>query len=498
MKLISTAHPNIIIYYGVEGEKMAYKVLSEFEHIRLCPGNYIGATDNPTHLLFELIDNAADECLTGQSNFLAVVMDYDNNKYSVIDKGRGIPITTKGFEDDVPVIIATKLFSGGKFDNELYQHRSGLHGEGLVIVNALSTQFEIITKNKDKHRQYIFNGLDITRNDIDQKKYSTSVSFSPNPKYFDTTHIDKDIIHDRLKSILVYDDNNIEMLLIVIKDKQIDTIKIQNTIIEEYKKECNEYLETEIVNKKDTLKLFIGYTSDNGKVKKFKGVVNTLNVEAGTHQKMIESIVKDYLYEKAVKNKLHINKEDVLIGGRILAIIRITNPAFSGQTKYALNMRESEVEHIINKNKIIKALDDNTNFIQHWLELAQAYRLEMDSRKTTRTRKSRNVVLVDDLKDCTSNDIDQRELFLLEGQSAGGTLQLARDINIHALLPLRGKVLNVLNADKAKILNNKTLMNIFTAINVKPFSTDLSGLRYGKIVILCDGATRFHINTIAS
>lgn len=465
---------------------MAIRGLSEFEHIQLCPGNYMGSTENPTHLLYELIDNSADECLTGNSNFLAVIMDLDNNKYTVVDKGRGIPIKSPDFKEDAPIVIATKLFTGGKFDNDLYQHRSGLHGEGLVIVNALSTSFEIITKNGNQHRHYIFNGTDVTKKDVDKKQFSTSVSFAPNEKHFETVFIDPELIENRLKSILVYDnEDKIEMLLIVMKDNNVISKKITNTIVKEFETECSKYLTTTIQNKKDELRLYVGYTNEGSKYKKFKGVINTLNVDQGTHQKMIETIVKDYLYEKAVKAKLHVNKEDVLIGGRLMAILKITNPAFAGQTKYSLNMRESDIEHIINKNSIIKFLENDQTFVMNWLALAQEYRIELDTKKQTKTRKSRNVVMVEDLKDCTSANVDERELFLLEGQSAGGTLQLARDINIHALLPLRGKVLNVLNADKKKILNSKTLMNIFTAINVKPFTTDLSGLRYGKVNIMC-------------
>jgi len=465
---------------------MAIRALTEFEHIRLCPGNYIGNTETPTHLLYELIDNAADECLTGNSDFLAVILNYDELQYTVIDKGRGIPLTSKHFDEPVPIAISTKLFTGGKFDNDLYQHRSGLHGEGLVIVNALSTSFEIITKNKNKHIQYLFDGLDVKTNNLEKKKYSTSVSFSPNEEYFETVIIDRDIIETRLKSILVYNkEKDIEMLLIVVKDNQIETIHIENTIIEDFNKDCQSTIFTHITNKNDEMSFYIGYTTEN-RSKKFRGIINTLNVDMGTHQRLVETILRDYLYDKAVKNKLHVNREDVFIGGRFLVIMKVMNPSFSGQTKYALNMKTSSLEHIINEKSIIKFLDENEEFVNDWLSLAEKYRIELDSRRQTKTRKSRNVVIVDDLKDCTSQDVEERELFLLEGQSAGGTLQLARDINIHAILPLRGKVLNVLNVDKKRVFNSKSLMNIFTAMNVKPFSDDISELRYGKVIILCD------------
>jgi len=465
---------------------MAIRLLTEFEHIRQRPGNYIGSTETPTHLLYELIDNAADECITNNSNFLAVILDYDTNTYSVVDKGRGIPIRSKDFKEELPILICTKLFTGGKFDNDLYQHRSGLHGEGLVIVNALSTSFEIITKNKNKHRQYTFKNANlVVCEDIEQKNYSTKVSFTPDPQFFTTTHIDKDIIIERLQSILAYDGTDIEINLIVIKNGKPSLTRIRNTLVETFLEDCTEHICTDIEGKKDTIRLYIGY-NDQSRSRKFLGVVNTLNVSAGVHQRLIEQYVRDYLYDRAQKAKMHVNKEDVLYGARIMAIMKITNPSFSGQTKFALEMKEEDLIHIINETTIQKLLINNAEFVNRWLELAQNYRTEIDSKRQMKTRKTRNVVLVEGLKDCLSNDVEEREIFLLEGESAGGTLLNARNKNIHAILPLRGKIKNVLRGDRTAITQNKVLMNIFTAINVRPFSDNIDGLRYGKICVLAD------------
>ena len=165
---------------------MSIRVLDEFEHIRSRPGMYIGSTETPLHLLYELIDNAADECLNGYSKFLTVIMDLDQHTYSVVDQGRGIPIKSPHIAGEVPIVLATKLFSGGKFDNQLYAHRSGLHGVGLVAVNALSSEFNITTKDKKIHKKYVFHGKDTTVETIEGCKYSTLVSFKPDTTFFDT------------------------------------------------------------------------------------------------------------------------------------------------------------------------------------------------------------------------------------------------------------------------------------------------------------------------
>lgn len=465
---------------------MAIRLLSEFEHIRQRPGNYIGSTETPTHLLYELIDNAADECITNNSNFLAVILDYDTNTYSVVDKGRGIPIKSKEFKEELPILICTKLFTGGKFDNDMYQHRSGLHGEGLVIVNALSTKFEIITANKKKHRQYLFeNGQLVSCEDSDPKNYSTKVTFSPDPNFFSETRIEKDIIVERLQSILAYDGNNIEINLITVEDGKPTLERINNNLVENFLSECTEHITVDITGKKDSMRLYIGY-NDQSRSRKFQGVVNTLNVSAGAHQRLIEQHIRDYLYDRAQKSKMHVNKEDVLYGARIMVVMKLTNPSFSGQTKFALEMKEEDLEHIISESSIQKLLSNNADFVSRWLDIAQNYRTEIDSKRQMKTRKTRNVVLVEGLKDCLSNDTESRELFLLEGESAGGTLLNARDKNIHALLPLRGKIKNVYRSDRMAITQNKILMNIFTAINVRPFSDNIDGLRYGKICVLAD------------
>lgn len=468
---------------------MSIRVLDEFEHIRSRPGMYIGSTETPLHLLYELVDNAADECLNGYSKFMAVIMDLDQHIYSVTDQGRGIPTKAPNIDGEVPVVLATKLFSGGKFDNQLYAHRSGLHGVGLVAVNALSSEFIITTKDKKHHKRYTFHGKDVVMEKIEECKYSTLVSFQPDSTFFDTIDIDKDIIYNRLKSILVYD-SSLDIFLIVTHKGQTTTTKIVNDIVDTFKNECTMCTEVSVKankEKKDDLDLWVGFDSEV-KTKKFQGIINTLVVNQGTHQVMIESAIKEYLFNKAQKLKMHVNRDDVILGCRVLAIMKLTDPAFSGQTKMGLDMKVADLEHIIVKEQIWKSLDAVPELTKNWLECAQAYRIAQDSKKNSNgNKKAKSLVMVHGLRDCVSLDVSERELFILEGESAGGTLLQARDVNKHAVLPLRGKITNVLNASTDKILNkDKTLASIFQAINVKMFNDDLSNIRYSKIVIMAD------------
>lgn len=466
---------------------MAIVKLEDFEHIRLRPGMYVGTTETPINLLFELIDNSADECLIGASNYLCIILDYDSHKYTVLDKGRGIPLKAKNFKEDAPVIIATKLFSGGKFDNELYKYRSGLHGVGLVAVNALSSEMEIITiKDNNTHRRYIFHGQNVAVEDMPSQQFSTLVSFMPDPAYFDSIDIDKDIIIDRLKSIMLCCNNDkLKIQLVIRKNNKTDVIDIQNTLLDEFKSNCTEFIEISNTHNGEEFTLYLGYKDDD-RSKDIISIVNTLPIYDGTHIKMLQKIIKDYMYDKAQKNKYHIRKEDVLVRMHALCILKISNPSFSGQSKYALNNKQDSLKNLISETKITKTLDKYPDFVTNWLKSVEEYRIDLDKTRKVKKNGKGSTVVVEGLRDCTSPNIEERELFILEGESAGGTLLQCRDATKHAVLPLTGKILNVNKASKNKFFNNKVIMRLFQAMGVTPFTDDISQLRYDKIILLSD------------
>lgn len=487
---------------------MAIKQLTEFQHMQSKPEMYIGSTQTPIHLLYELIDNAADECINGKANKIIVTLNYDKFQYGVADNGRGIAISSPNIEGECPIVIATTLYSGGKFDNDLYSYHSGLHGVGLAVVNALSDEMTIIVKkDKDHHRRYDFfnsSNQDIHPTDIEKCGFSTKVMFKPSAKYFDTCEIERDIIVNRLKGILASSDKALEIKLEIIKDKKHQFVEIKNDIIQNYMNSCKCF-ECELTGSRedsdgkkilDKIAIYIGFSTES-KTSKFFSIVNTLPIIDGNHKRFIESTLKEFIFEYAEKMKRHIQKEDALLGSNILAITSLSDPAFTGQTKQSLAGKIGKYSHIFVKEKLITALKGREGFFNEWIDYSENFRMNLDSKTKLKVKKTNSRVAVEDLKDCTSPKVSERELYLLEGRSAGGTLLQARDVKIHAILPLRGKILNVLNADFSKILNSKTLACIFNSIGIKPNVEDVSSIRYGKIIIMCDAdADGYHISAL--
>lgn len=477
---------------------MAIKQLTEFQHMQSKPEMYIGQTQSPIHLLYEIIDNAADESINGKADVIKVVLDYDKFSYSVEDNGRGIPIESPNIEQECPIVIATTLYSGGKFDNELYSYHSGLHGVGLAVINALSEQMTIIVrKNKKFHRKYDFynsESQDITPVDIDRCNFSTKVSFIPSSKYFDTLAIDREEIVNRLKGILISSEKPIKIFLETVKNREVEIVEIYNDLIEEFETNLDDFFECSITGKRtaedtvieDRMKLYIGY-STKVKHSKFSSVINTLPISEGKHKKFVENALKNFMYERAQKLKKHVEKEDMLLGSNIFAILSLSDPAFSGQMKNALEGKNERYDHLFSIDSLYKIFNKNLHFFDDWIEYCESYRIKMDSERKLKAKRTKSTVSVEDLKDCTSKNIEERELYLLEGQSAGGTLLQARDPKIHAILPLRGKILNVLNANFSRIVESKALAGIFNTLGIKPNFEDIENLRYGKIIIMCDG-----------
>ena len=471
---------------------MAIRELTQFEHIRQNQSMYISRSDCPIHLLWEIIDNAADELISGYAFHLEVTVDNVNHIYSVTDDGRGIPITSSNFSKEVPIVIATTMYSGGKFDNDLYNAHAGLHGMGLSIVNALSNQLIITVKSGRKHRRYTFNSSDdqnIIPENIKKENYSTKVEFHPAGRYFDTLDIDKTEVIERLKCISASSNKDASIIL----HYNDQDIIIENDLIKNYTEKCTEYIDFNMSGEResdgkliqDTMDVYIGYASDI-KTSKFSGIVNTLSMNKGHHQKFIENAVIEYLYDRAVKNDKHVQKSDMLLGSNIFCIAKISNPSFTGQSKYELSGKSDRYSHLFKKEVIFKELDKHPEFTDSWINLIEEYRMNLDTSKNLKVKKSRNKVDVEDLKDCTSKVLEERELYIVEGQSAGGTLLQSRDVKRHAVLPLRGKILNVLNASFDKILKSETLAKIFNTIGIRPNDPDINKIRYGKVIILTD------------
>ena len=480
---------------------MAIRHMSEFEHIQKRSELYIRSTETPLYLLTELIDNASDEFLSGYADTIVITLNYKDKVYSVADNGRGIPIHQKGMEHDVPIEIVTELRTGGKFDNDLYNQKSGLHGEGLTIVNALSEYLEIIVKEKkNRYRKYTFKQSeekDITPEIIDkEQKFSTKLEFKPDAKYFDSLDIDKDTVIERAKGILISAEqgrNANVFVQIIPVDGTPQVIQVKNDILEKFADRLDNKYFTETITGireadgkkiKDSVTLYFGRVEDTASFV-FRGVVNTLPMDMGNHLQFFRKAFNTYLYEKATKENMYVDEDSMVVGINILCIARLSDPAFTGQQKYSLSGGMNKYSYIFDQDKVNKILDKYPKFVKSQCELAQAIKMSKDTKKLD-VKKSRSKVNVESLRDCSSKNVEERELYIVEGQSAGGNLVKGRDIRKHAILPLRGKILNVLNSTFDRIVDSKTLGAIFNSIGIKPNDNELSTLRYGKVIIMAD------------
>ena len=484
---------------------MAIRHVSEFEHIQTRPGHYIRDTTTPFYLLTEVIDNAADELLSKKADTIVVTLDYKNHVYSVIDNGRGIPVRQDDLEYDVPIEICTDLRTGGKFDNDLYDQKSGLHGEGLTIVNALSEYLNITVKNKKVHNEYIFYNSpnkDITPNKIKGLSYSTKVEFKPDAKYFDTVDIDRDDVIERLKCILVTANNEkVNVTLKVIEsDGTESTVDIPNDIVTNFEKKSTGKTYSGVFKGKrvtpegkeiiDEVMVYIN-RSETSTQFSYSSIVNTLPMTtAGADRIFIRKAFNEYLFKQA-KDR-YVSEDDMVSGMNVLCILKLSDPSFSGQQKYSLVGGRGKYDYIFTQNNIDKLLSNFKDLVSEQIDYAESVKMQKDSKKVT--NKKGGKVNVENLKECTGKKLEDRELYIVEGNSAGGNLLKARDVTKHAVLFLRGKILNVLNSSFDKIIESKTLSSIFNTIGVNPNTNDLSTLRYGKILIASDAdQDGFHI-----
>jgi len=476
------------------------KVLDEISHIRNAPGMYIGSTETPTHLLEELLDNALDECLAGYANIVGIYIDTKNSKYTVCDNGRGMPI-----EEGVPITVSTKMFSGGKFKNmkTAYNISVGIHGVGLTAVNALSNFYEIeIFKNK-KHGKFTFENAKIKNELIEdynkeEKPFSTAISFVPSKKYFEKTIVNMDRIRKRLAVASVELSNSYFILQIDDKKEIINN----SDKIKFFEKECindenvTKILSFSIKHKIESLRVIFCYSFESTMTPRILSSVNLLPVESGgTHINLFFDVLKDIL-NKSNKNEYKFQQNDVLVGLRAYISLELERPELSGQTKDKLINRKDALKKLFDdiSKQISSYFNDNKEDLQVLLEGFDIYRKKLDSKKLKSSSHNKRVsTKFTKLRDCTGVN---GELYIVEGDSAAGTLIQCRDPRIHAIFPLRGKIPNVLNAKD--ILKNKEIAELTQAMGcgIGP-NFDLSKLKYSKVIASSDNDyDGYHISSL--
>ncbi len=480
------------------------RVLEEVEHIRLNPGMYIGETSNPVHLIEEALDNALDEALAGYANIVAVVIDTKLNKFSILDNGRGIPIS-----DDTAIVISSKLFSGAKFQDKksAYQISSGLHGVGLVAVNALSKEYSVEIYRNNKHATYYFKDSKLKKSNIEDHKgecpFSTKIEFIPNKKFFHKLEPDLKRLRRRLTTASAEMPNNLRFVLTIDGETEVFKLNIESHFKQSTLGSTEDIEIATLLSEKKPEKFQILFTYEpTGPVSpKIMSSVNLLPVDqGGSHVVTFWDILKEFFIAKGKKYGFTFQPNDVFFRLRAYLILSMIGPKFSGQTKDKLINHKTDFYKF--KNDLRKQLEvfaiEKEHVLRDYLERFQDYRRRLDSQKLNKngTGGRRASTQFTKLRDCTSRE---GELYIVEGDSAGGSIILSRDPRLHAVLPLKGKSIPNITTKK-NILENKEVGELVRALGtgIEP-QFNLSKLRYDRIICATDADfDGFHIACLVS
>jgi len=491
------------------------EVLTGLEPVKKRPGMYTN-TEIPNHLAQEVMDNSVDEAVSGYATQINVTL-YQDGALSVEDNGRGIPIDIHPKEGTPAVeVILTKLHAGGKFSNDSYQFSGGLHGVGVSVVNALSSSFEIWIKREGKQHYMKFHSSEKTADleeigDVGKRNTGTLIKFNPDPQYFDSVKFSVKQLRHNLRSKAVLCPG-----LEVNFDNQIDETKdrwIYSDGIKDYLAVSLDGLDClppspfviSFKTKEEQLDCALTWTENtsNTTAESFVNLIPTIS--GGTHVNGLRSGLTEALKEfcefrSLLPKNLKLTPDDVWQRIAFVLSIKILDPQFTGQTKERLSSREcaSFVSGVV-KDSFSLWLNQHTDIAEKIAEIAilNAQSRLKTAKKIVRKKIVSGPALPGKLSDCTSSNLDQTEVFLVEGDSAGGSAKQARDKNYQAILPLRGKILNTWEVDSSQILASNEIHDISIAIGLEPDNNDLSGLRYGKICILADAdSDGAHIATL--
>jgi topoisomerase-4 subunit B len=473
-------------------------------------------TSRPNHLAHEVVDNSVDEALAGYCKKIDVTI-YQDGSLEVSDDGRGMPVD-KHPKEKIPGVelILTRLHAGGKFSNKNYQFSGGLHGVGVSVVNALSKNLEVWIRRGGKEYNMSFasgkkRGKLEEVGTVGKANTGTTIRFWPDEQYFDTTKFGlKALKHAlRAKAVLC---PGLKVTLKVEKPK--DKIEWQYSGgLEEYLLEAIDGAETlpaepfagNLAGNNEAVDWALVWTTDGGSVVT-EGYVNLIPTpQGGTHVNGLRTGLTNALREfcdfrNLLPRGVSIAPEDVWDGLNFVLSTKLEDPQFSGQTKERLSSRESAafVAGVV-KDKFSLWLNQHPETGDQIAQLAigKAQKRLKSARKVVRKKIVSGPALPGKLADCTSQEPELCELFLVEGDSAGGSAKQARDRTTQAIMPLRGKILNTWEVDTNEILASQEVHDISVALGVDPGSSDISGLRYHKICILADAdSDGLHIATL--
>lgn len=493
----------------------AIEVLSGLEPVRRRPGMYTD-TARPNHLAQEVIDNSVDEALAGHAKHIEVILHSDQS-LEVIDDGRGMPVDIHPEEKVSAVeLILTRLHAGGKFSNKNYQFSGGLHGVGISVVNALSKRVEVtVRRNSQVHQIAFENGEKVQELEVigscGKRNTGTSVHFWPDESYFDTPRFSATRLTHLLKAKAVLCPG----VEIVFKDKLNDTEQKWC-----YADGLTDYL-LEAVNGLVTLPQapFVGTLSGDTEAVDWavlwlpeggelltESYVNLIpTVQGGTHvnglrQGLLDAMREFCEFRNILPRGVKLSADDIWERCAYVLSLKMQDPQFAGQTKERLSSRQSAafVSGVV-KDAFSLWLNQHIQDAEQLAEMAiaSAQRRMRAAKKVVRKKLTNGPALPGKLADCTAQDLNVTELFLVEGDSAGGSAKQARDREFQAIMPLRGKILNTWEVSSDEVLASQEVHDISVAIGIDPDSDDLSQLRYGKICILADAdSDGLHIATL--
>lgn len=494
----------------------AIEVLNGLDPVKRRPGMYTDTT-RPNHLSQEVIDNSVDEALAGHASTIKVIL-HEDQSLEVIDDGRGMPVDIHPEEKISGVeLIMTKLHAGGKFSNKNYEFAGGLHGVGISVVNALSTRVEVTIRRNGEVYQIVFaNGDKISDlaviDTCGKRNTGTSVHFWPDVSYFDSGNF------------------SVRQLLHVLRAKAVLCPGLRIRFDNKINKETTEwYFEDGLRDYLyDAVKGYETLPRDNPFVGKFSGnheaadwavmwlpeggdmitesYVNLIpTAQGGTHvnglrQGLLESMREFCEFRNLLPRGVKLTPDDIWDRCSYVLSTKMQDPQFAGQTKERLSSRQAAafVSGIV-KDSFSLWLNKHTDIAELMADMCinNAQKRLRQTKKVARKKVTQGPALPGKLTDCSSQDTSRSELFLVEGDSAGGSAKQARDREIQAIMPLRGKILNSWEVDSSQVLASQEIHDISVALGIDPDSEDLSGLRYGKICILADAdSDGLHIATL--
>lgn len=503
------------IEYGAE----SIQILKGLEAVRMRPGMYIGSTGKSGlhHLIYEIVDNSIDEAMAGFCNTIRVTL-FEDGTVEIEDNGRGIPVDIHPETGKSALeVVMTTLHAGGKFSKNVYKVSGGLHGVGASVVNALSEELEVWVHREGKvYYQKYARGIPQCAVTVigESNKTGTITRFKPDAQIFSTLEFDPDIVESKLRELAFLNSG----LKIIFEDKvneYTNTFQYKGGLKEyirflaQGERTLHEVIEISGEHEEVLVNIAILYTETYDQERIYSYANNIRTIDHGTHVTAFKNTITKMLNEYGkslgvLKKDESFQGEDVREGLIAIISVFLKDPEFEGQTKSKLGsenagsavskvLRDKLSEYFELNKSVLKVILDKVVKTMQSREAARKAR-ELIRRKNAMENSS----LPGKLADCVSSDVEKSELFIVEGDSAGGSAKQARDRDYQAILPLRGKILNVEKSSIQKLLSNEEIKNIIVAVGTGiGDSFDISKLRYGKVIIMTDAdVDGAHIRTL--